>query len=177
MRFNYVNAGAPACVGDAGLFTQCHLNWNIEGGVITERDVPLYFDNGEMKAIMPYQLGDVAFPLGVHILKVIDLPPPEGSAEAEFNKRILLARRVIERAFGRLKGRWVFCKRSAFWNNIDFICEAIEACYLLHNFLEERAVEMSGEEDEVDDVGLAMSDELEDGQETRGCFCSGFQNT
>jgi hypothetical protein len=56
--------------------------------------------------------------------------------------KILLACRAIERALGRLKGRWVLlCKRNAFQNNIDLLRAAIEACCALHIFLEERAIE------------------------------------
>jgi hypothetical protein len=61
-------------------------------------------------------------------MKAIDPPPAQDSAGANLNRRILLARRVIERCFGRLKGRWVLCKRNAFWNDLDFEGAAIESC-------------------------------------------------
>jgi hypothetical protein len=165
MRFTYVNAGAPGCVGDAGLFGRCQLHDNIEAGIMKQTDVPLYFETVqhgvEMKSIFPYLIGDAAFPLGVHMMKALDPPPAADSAEAVYNERILLARRVIERCFGRLKGRWVFCKRNAFWNNLDFSRAAIEACCALHNFLEEREVELPEEVVElVNHVGEAMVDDL-----------------
>jgi hypothetical protein len=172
MMFTYVSAGAPACVGDAALFQQSQLHHNIEGGVMDQKEVPLYLENGDIKGIWPYLVGDAAFPLGVHIMKAIDPPPAQDSAGANFNKRILLARRVIERCFGRLKGRWVFCKRNAFWNDLNFTRAAIESCCALHNLLEECEVKLPGEEGQVEHLGVAMLDNLEyvdrSGQETRG---------
>jgi hypothetical protein len=156
MRFTYVNAGAPACVGDAGLFSRSRLHNLIQVGLMRTVNVPLYFDEGVREDIWPYLVGDAAFPLGEHMMKAIEPPPAAHTAEAEFNTRILLARRVIERAFGRLKGRWVFCKRNVFWNEPVFTRSGIEVCCALHNFLEERAVDIEGEEDNafVDDLPL-----------------------
>jgi hypothetical protein len=47
---------------------------------MAQKDVPLYLDDGKMKAIMLYLVGDAAFPLGVHMMKTINPPPPEDSA-------------------------------------------------------------------------------------------------
>jgi hypothetical protein len=103
MRFPYVNACAPSCVSwlahSAGLSAHCQLHENIEAGVMTQTDVPWYFGNGEIKAILPYLT--VAFPLGMHMMKAIDPPHTADSAEVEYNARILLillmlARRVIK---------------------------------------------------------------------------------
>lgn len=139
-------------------------------------EVQLAFDDGEVLPIWPYLVGDAAFPLGVHMIKAIDAPPAAGSAEKQFNTRILLARRVIERCFGRLKGRWVLCKRNAFWNNVRFTTAAIEACCGLHNFLEERDVGLpAGVEDiAADHVGELILEPLEpegqSGSDKRGAL-------
>jgi hypothetical protein len=106
-------AAAAAAAATAGLFGRCKLHENIEAGIMKQKDVPLYLENGDIKSIFPYLVGDAAFPLGVHMMKAIDPTPAAGTSEVEYNARILLARRVIERAFGRLKGRWLFCKRNA----------------------------------------------------------------
>jgi hypothetical protein len=73
---------------------------------------------------------------------------------------MLPARRVIERAFGWLKGRWVFCKRNVFWNDLQFTRAAIRACCGLHNYLEEKGAEMPEGEGQ-DDVVLIPAEELE----------------
>jgi hypothetical protein len=75
MRFTYVNAGAPACVGDAGLFGRSRLSHQIREGLLTTENIPLYFESGEMKRLHPYLVGDALFPLGVHMMKSVDPVP------------------------------------------------------------------------------------------------------
>jgi hypothetical protein len=48
--------------------------------------------------------------------------------------KLLSARRRIELTFGRLKERFVFCKKNTFWNDLDWTRTAIEACCRLHFF-------------------------------------------
>jgi hypothetical protein len=86
------------------------------------------------------------------MMKVIEPPPAPDSNAARLNRRLLNARRLIEMLFGRLKGRWVFCSKNTFWSSVDFTRQAIEVCCGLHNFLEERDVEMPVDEDENDDA-------------------------
>jgi hypothetical protein len=154
MRRTYVNAVAPACVRDAGLFGRSQLKANIDAGILRIQSVPLYFDSGERQDIWPYLVGDAAFPLGQHMMKVIEPPPAANSNQAKCNRRLLNSRRLIEMVFDRLKGRWVFCKRNVFWNDVDFTREAIEACCGLHNLSEERDVEMPAENE--DDNAMPM---------------------
>jgi hypothetical protein len=161
LRFTYVNSGAPACVGDAGLYGRSQLKANIDAGMLKQVRVPLHFEDGRMHEICPYLVADAAFPLGQHMLKVHEPPPAAGSAEAKCNYRLLNARRGIEQAFGRLKGRFVFCSKNTFWNNLSFTRAAIEACCGLHNFLEDRSVDMP-DVDDVDDQLLLMPHEVAD---------------
>lgn len=107
-------------MGDAGLFGRSCLSHRIREGLLTTENIPFYFESGEVKRIHSYLVGDAAFLLGVHMMKSFDPAPAAGTPEKEYNKRILLARRVIERAFGRLKSRWIFCKRKTCWNTPDF---------------------------------------------------------
>jgi hypothetical protein len=76
------------------------------------------------------------------MLKVYEPPPKAGYAKVKCNRRLLKSRRLIEQVCGRLKGSFVFCSKNSFWNDFGFIREAIEACCGLHNFLEERQVDM-----------------------------------
>jgi hypothetical protein len=55
-----------------------------------------------------------AFPLGQHVMKVIEPPPTAGMAQARCNRRLLHARRLVEQAFGRLKGVFVIDPRIPF---------------------------------------------------------------
>jgi hypothetical protein len=150
--FRYVNAGAPGCVGDSGLFSRSQLKDQIDQGLLQTEATPLNFLDGSEYNVWPYIVGDAAFPLGTHILKCYEPSPPQGSPEAKFNRKIINARRVIERAFGRLKGRWVFCAKNTFWGDVNFTRSAIVACCGLHNFLEMRHVEMFEEDDGDDDA-------------------------
>jgi hypothetical protein len=142
MKFTYVNAGASACVKDASLFSRSQVKASIDQGMLKQVSVPLHFEDGTWQDIFPYLVGDAAFPLGQHFLKVYE-PPPEGnSAQAKCNRRLLDARWLIEQAFGRLKGKFVFCSKNSFWNDVCFTREAIEACCGVHNFLEVRKTDM-----------------------------------
>jgi hypothetical protein len=99
--------------------------------------------------VWPYIVGDAAFLLGSHILKCYEGSLPPGSPEAKLNRKVISAHRVIERAFGRLKGRWVFCAKNASWGDVNFTRSATVACCGQHNFLKIRHVEML-EEDHCD---------------------------
>jgi hypothetical protein len=67
-----------------------------------------------VRTIWPYLEGDLAFPLRPHLMKALDAKPNRGFAEMQYNKNMLDARKRIEQAFERLKGRWVFCKKHTF---------------------------------------------------------------
>jgi DDE superfamily endonuclease len=139
LRFTYVNAGAPGCVGDAGFFARSRLRERMDGGLLKCIDTPLKFADGRQSSIFPFLAGDAAFPLRPDLLKCHSNPAPQpGTPEAKFNKRLTNVRRLIEMAFGRLKGRWVCCSKNTFWNDVEFTRHMIEACCGLHNFCEER---------------------------------------
>jgi hypothetical protein len=145
MIFRYVNAGAPGCVGDSGLFSRSQLKHQIDEGLLDAEATKSTFLDGSEYNVLPYIVGDAAFPLGTHPLKCYDPSPPAGSPEAKFNRRVTNARRVIERAFGRLKGRWVFCSKNTFWGDLTFTKSAIVASCGLLNFLELRHVDRLGQ--------------------------------
>jgi hypothetical protein len=158
LKFTYVSTGAPACVGDAGLFGRSQLKIRLDEGMLKAVTVPLTMHDGSVHQIHPYLVGDAAFPLGQHMLKVYDQAIP-GSAEAKLNKRLLRARCGIERSFGLLKGRFVFCAKNSFWGDLDFTRAALQACCGLHNFLIDRTVDMP-EVDDVPEEALPMPNEM-----------------
>jgi hypothetical protein len=89
-----VKAGAPACVGDAGLFGRSCLSHRIREGLLTTENIPFYFESGEVKRIHSYLVGDAAFLLGVHMMKSFDPVPAAGTPEKEYNTHILVVRHV-----------------------------------------------------------------------------------
>jgi hypothetical protein len=119
-------------------------------------NVPLFYEDGTHSDIWPYLVGDAAFPIGQHMMKVIQPHPPQGSAQAKFNRRLLNARRLMEQAFGRLKGRSVFCSKNSFWNNVDFTRKGIEVCCARHNYLEERLMQVPEMDEEDDELELPI---------------------
>jgi hypothetical protein len=88
LQFTYVSAGAPACVGDAGLFSRTLLKQNMDEDLMRTSNAPLYLEDETVANIWPYLAGDSAFPLGQHLMKVIEPPPEAGSAESKLNKRL-----------------------------------------------------------------------------------------
>ena len=58
------------------------------------------------------------------------------TGKARFNRSVINCRREIQRAFGRLKGRWAFCSRNTFCRDPVFIKKAVRVWCSLHNFVE-----------------------------------------
>ena len=128
--FTYVNAGSPGSRGDAAVFNTSRLydkirrrRWlGTDGAVIGGRRT------------MPYLVGDMAFGLSACLMKCY----AEGQDEPHqltFNHRHVRTRRVVEQAFGRLKGRF----RVLIWNNISdpsFAADIAMVCCALHNVCE-----------------------------------------
>lgn len=102
-------------------------------------------------------LGDAAYPLLPWLMK----PFRETRATQEqinFNYRLSQARMTVERAFGRLKGRWR-CLLKQNETHITLVSQVISACCVLHNFCEAHNEEYNEEgniveenEDEMDGV-------------------------
>jgi hypothetical protein len=116
--FRYVHAGAPACLGDAGLFQRSAFKKSIENARFRVLDIHIRVA-GQQRHINPYLVGDAAFGLTEFMQKNFAPPPDPSSAQEKFNKRLTDSRRRVEAAFGDLNGRWVVCKRNVFWNDLD----------------------------------------------------------
>ena len=134
--FLYASAGAPGAMGDAGLWANAELKALIDGGLVPYGET-LEVGNEQM-FVQGYLVGDAAFGLSKTMQKCYDGSPEEQTAQGQFNRAIINSRRAVECAFGRLKTRWAFCARNAFWNNPTFTRDAVHVCVGLHNFLERR---------------------------------------
>jgi hypothetical protein len=165
MQFTYANVGAPACVGDAGLYTRFRLKQQVDDGLLSVVKAELKFGDDRVEEIETLFVGDSAFPLGPHMQKIFSRPTPEeDSDKGRFNRRVINPRRLIEMTFGRLKGRWVFCRRIVFYGDPNFVRTGIEVCCARHNFLEDRDVLMPEDfdEDKVEDLADMMPEDIED---------------
>ena len=135
--FLYVNAGAPGSIGDAGLWARTSIKQQFDEGLTDVASIKLRAGLEELD-VSGYLVADSAFPTGKYIMKCLDYIPQANTPESKYNRCVINARRGVECAFGRLKGRWVFCKKNTFYNAPDFTRSAILVCTALHNFLQAR---------------------------------------
>ena len=133
--FTNVFAGWPGRAHDSRVFGRSQI-----GNLITEgRLIP---DDSNLRRVIdnhviePFLIGDPAYPISKNLMK--NYPGSNLTSEKEhFNYRLSRARIQIERAFGRLKGRWR-CLLKALECELDkVVLHATTAC-ILHNMCEER---------------------------------------
>lgn len=96
-------------------------------------------------------LGDAAYPILPWLMKPFQESRAMTADQSNFNYRLSQARMTVERAFGRLKGRWR-CLLKQNESHISLISQITLACCILHNFCEVHHEEyMEGEEHEDQD--------------------------
>ena len=135
-RFIYVSAGYPGCFGDAGAFNSSLLKQKLDAGLLSSTWSSTVGEH--TRTYHPFLVGDAAFPLSSYMQKCFGNVPAENTREGKYNRCIINCRREVERAFGRLKGRWVFCMRNTFWGCPKFTKDCHLVCCALHNYLEHR---------------------------------------
>lgn len=97
-NFMYVNAGCQGRISDGGVLKNCELYKKIENSSLNlPAPIPL---PGREKSVPYFMIGDEAFPLNEHIMKVYSGLHPKGSVKRHFNYRLCRARRVVENVFG-----------------------------------------------------------------------------
>ena len=129
--FTYVNAGRPGSVGDSYTYRSSSLYTNILNGKWLTECTPRLVDGSNIK---PFLAADSAFPLSSTIMKCYDdfsLPHWKRS----FNYSLIRTRRVVEQAFGRLKGRWKIVDKCTL-NDPVFARRVAIVCCALHNICE-----------------------------------------
>ena len=83
----------------------------------------------------PYILGDAAYGLHVNLMK--GCTGTMLSLEEEwFCYKLSSARMVVERSFGRLKGRWRILQGASQFKRILSMCRMVASCWVLHNICE-----------------------------------------
>ncbi|XP_074859612.1 ankyrin repeat domain-containing protein 13C isoform X1 [Carettochelys insculpta] len=130
-RFQDIYVGWPGSTHDARVFRNSGLCRRLEVGTyIPQREIPL----GD--TTMPFcVIADAAYPLRPWLMH-----PYAGhlsASQERFNECLNCARQVVERSFGRLKGRWrcLLTCLDAGPNNIPLI---VGACCALHNLVESK---------------------------------------
>ena len=96
----YVNAGRPGSVGDS--YTNHHslLYQRIANGEWLSHSPRII----EGVPVKPFLVADAAFPQESSCMKCFDMG--NVPQKRSFNYSLIRTRRVVEQAFGRLKGRW-----------------------------------------------------------------------
>lgn len=127
--FTYVNAGNPGSVGDAAAYNSSALYSNIKRRKWLCSSAKLI--NGV--ETYPYIVGDSAFALSDTLMKCYtDDTVPRNKT---FNFRLIRTRRVVEQAFGRMKGRYHVLFDN-FISDPSFASDITIVCCALHNICE-----------------------------------------
>lgn len=135
LRFWDITVGWPGKVHDARVFANSSLFECGQSGTLFPNSAERFGDVDVPVVI----LGDAAYPLLSWVMKpcaVNNITP----AQATFNHRLSRARMTVERAFGRLKGRWR-CLLKRYDGHVSKINTIVAACCVLHNFCEDHREE------------------------------------
>ena len=134
-KFVAVNVGWAASVGDSRVFRNTNFGERVmDSSIFNGMTISL-----PNHAQLPYCVaGDSAFPGCPCLLKPFADCGALTDAQQWFNHVQSVQRQPIERAFGRLKGRWRTLRQCAVYN-VAFVPHVILACCVLHNFCEEHA--------------------------------------
>lgn len=134
--FTNVNAGRAGSAGDASVYATSTLTRKIHEKkwlTVKERRNARFRVGGTY--IRPYLVGDSAFPLSATLMKCYDDGGCLTPAQRTFNYRVIRTRRVVEQAFGRLKGRWQILVNNHL-DDPDFARDIALVCCGLHNICE-----------------------------------------
>ena len=135
-QFTYIDAGRAGSMGDAATFHASGLEQKINDKTwltILEREENRNVLNGTY--MRPYLVGDAAFPLAPTMMKCFSDNQALEPYQRTFNYRLIRTRRVVEQAFGRLKGRFAILDSSKLRDPI-FAADVALVCCALHNFCE-----------------------------------------
>lgn len=119
-------------------------------------------------------LGDAVYPLLPWLMKPF---PDRGLTpdQVSFNHRQNQARMVVERAFGRLKGRWRGLLKPQD-HHISLVSQVTAACCVLHNLCEEQNEEYIEEEDYEEDEGGENENDGQNGMQAGNRRAQDIQN-
>ena len=128
--FTYVNAGRPGSVGDSYTYRHSLLFQKIASGEWLAHS-PRTISGVNVK---PFIVADSAFPLSATCMKCYEVGQP--AYRRSFNYSLIRTRRVVEQAFGRLKGRWKIMDGKCSLKDPVFVRQVAVVCCALHNMCE-----------------------------------------
>ena len=129
-KFTDVISGWPGSVHDARVLTESGLFKRGTSGTL----FPDLKEDISGCQVPIYLIGDPAYPLLSWLMK--GYPQAAlGDPQKFFTFKLSSARMVVEKAFGRFKGRWR-CLLKRFDGNLEYVNYVIGACVTLHNICE-----------------------------------------
>lgn len=141
MCFVLVDIGAPGRKSDSGVFRNSSIGIGFENKLLNVPDPSPMFNDDNID--LPYVLlGDEAFALTEYMMRPYPRSGPLDRKKKVFNYRLSRARRVVECAFGLLRGRWrIFAKPIIASDKTT--TKIVQAAICLHNFLMKSELSMS----------------------------------
>jgi hypothetical protein len=140
--FTFIDAGNPGSLGDAWVWNGSALKRKIE-----QRDL-LVWPEGvpQMRTAAgyvygPYIVADSAFALSEFIMKCYETDNPTAQ-QFRFNFATIRTRRVVENAFGHLKGRWRILNNSRL-SVPRWAGTVATVCCALHNVAKKAGIPMN----------------------------------
>lgn len=157
MRFKMVDIGAACANHDSAVFKQSGLGQALLSGQL---DIPPPKTLPYTNNVMPhFFVADAAFSLHINIIL-----PFSGSNLGEkkniFNYRVSRARRTIESSFGILSQRWQILKKPIV-ASVEVCDLIVQATVVLHNYLQNREVDIPISERRYCPMGYADFVDLE----------------
>lgn len=131
LKFWDINVGRPGRIHDARVFALSGLYERGNSGTLLPRMTET-FEGVDVPLVI---LGDSAYPLLSWLMKPYREVRGVTQEQIGFNHRLSQARMTVERAFGRLKGRWR-CLLKLCDAHISLVSQIVSACCVLHNFCE-----------------------------------------
>ena len=128
--FVYVNADRPGSIGDSYTYRHSLLFQKIAS------DEWLAHSPRTISAVnvKPFIVADSAFHLSSTCMKCYEVGQP--AYRRSFNYSLIRTRRVVERAFGRLKGRWKLMDGKYSLKDPVLVRQVAVVCCTLHNMCE-----------------------------------------
>lgn len=117
-----------------GIFTSYVIGWPgsvHDSKIFWHSDISVH--HRQLFASHEYLLADAGYAITSYC--ITPFREPLIRQQQKFNSKVVKVRRIIEQAFGRLKNRWPILKELRAKNK-RMICDVIETCFILYNFLE-----------------------------------------
>lgn len=133
LRFTYIDVGRTGSIGDATAFKRSELYHYLDNGHALPQAAGFPLSAAPSQRFRPYLLGDAAFPKSPFLIKQFTGDVTANDSKRDFNKRHCSTRRVVESAFGHLKGCFRILTK-AWCRDPEFMKLVIKACCVLHNY-------------------------------------------